>query len=195
MSTMPTTTTPPQIAQFIATMRQHQQTIEALVQPLTADQFQWQPAPSEWSIAEILDHLTTIHTAMLPRLAAARARAERKGWHSNGPFRYGWLGGLFILSNEPTAPAVTTPPAYAPPARTGRDPATVLREFTQAQTALKTYAQQVTGLDIGRAKAPSAAFAALRLSVFEWLAVFEAHERLHIAQIEQTITHPAFPTA
>lgn len=186
---------PPQLAQFVAAMQRHQQTIDALAQPLTADQFGWQPAPGTWSVAEILDHLTTIHTAMLPPLEEARLTAERKGWHSDAPFRYGFFGALFIRSNEPTAPATTTPPAYVPPARAGRDQATVLREFTQAQTALLTYAAHAAGLDIGRVKAASAAFAPLRLSVFEWLAVFEAHERLHIAQIEQTITHPAFPAA
>ena len=83
--------------------------IGTLVDPLTDDQFVWQPAPGAWSIAGCLDHLNVTARLYLPTLDEGISEAIRRGVYGEGPFQYAWLGRLLTFVNEP-------PPRFRVPA-------------------------------------------------------------------------------
>ena len=74
---------------------------DALVNPLIDEQFHWRPAPKVWSIAECLDHLNATARMYLPKLDEGIAEAIRLGAYGSGPFRYSWIGRIFVRTSEP----------------------------------------------------------------------------------------------
>ena len=77
----------PEIDEF----RQHFERLaaeaDALVAPLTEEQFTWRPAAGSWSIAECIDHLNSTARLYLPRLDEGIAEGIRRGLYGEGTER------------------------------------------------------------------------------------------------------------
>ena len=76
---------------------------------LSEAELAWRPEPGRWSIAEHLLHLDTTTRTFLPVVDRTIEEARSKGFTSQGPFRLGLKGRLFVWYNEP-------PPAFRLPA-------------------------------------------------------------------------------
>ena len=61
---------------------------EALVKPLTHEQFNWKPSSEEWSVAECIEHLNKSGQAYEPAFEQA---LEKGGPGGAPPFRYGFF--------------------------------------------------------------------------------------------------------
>src|SRR5918996_5798168 len=89
---------------------------DALVAPLSDAQFNWQPAPAAWSVAQCIDHLNITARQYLPSLDEGIADAIRRGQYAEGPFAYNWIGRLFVRTMEPPVRLkVKTPASFQPP--------------------------------------------------------------------------------
>ena len=75
---------------------------DALVEPLSDEQFTWQPTPDSWSVALCIDHLNTTAREYLPKLDEGIANAIRRGQFTAGPYRYNWIGRLMVHVVKPT---------------------------------------------------------------------------------------------
>jgi hypothetical protein len=166
--------------------------IGTLVDPLTDDQFAWQPAPNAWSIAGCLDHLNVTARLYLPTLDEGISEAIRRGVYGEGPFRYAWLGRVLVFVNEP-------PPRFRVPAPARVHPAAA-RPRSEIVAALRAYQvqfvdrlRQANGLDLARARvgAPTAPW--LRFSLGSGFALMAAHQRRHLWQAQQIAGRPGFP--
>jgi hypothetical protein len=165
---------------------------DALVAPLTDEQFRWQPAPGAWSIGECIDHLNVTARLYLPRIDQGIADAMRRGLYGGGPFRYGFLGRWFTKSQEPPARIRTkTVKAFNPPADRSR--AEIMAAFRAYQVQYIDRLHQANGLDLARARVSSPAFAWLRFSLGSGFSLMAAHERRHLWQARHVAQHPAFP--
>ena len=69
----------PEIDEFRQQFERLAAEADALVAPLTEEQFTWRPAPGSWSIAECIDHLNSTARLYLPRLDEGIAEAIRRG--------------------------------------------------------------------------------------------------------------------
>jgi hypothetical protein len=110
----------PEIDDFRRRFEQLSADADALVAPLTDAQFRWRPNPTSWSVAQCIEHLNVTARVYLPFLDEAIANAIRRGLYGPGPFRYNWLGRLFVFSLEPPARFGRKRPRHSSPSPTAR---------------------------------------------------------------------------
>lgn len=165
---------------------------DALVAPLTEDQFNWTPAPGAWSVAECIDHLNVTARLYLPRLDEAIAAAIRRGLYAEGPFTHDLIGRLFLLSMEPPAKLrVKAPQSFRPGARRARSE--IMAAFRAYQVQFVDRLRQANGLDLRRAKVLSPGSTWIRMSLNSGFALMAAHERRHLWQARRVIAAAGFP--
>ena len=165
---------------------------DALVAPLTDQQFAWQPAPDAWSIAQCIDHLNTTARLYLPRLDDGIANAIRQGLYGEGPFTYWWIARMFVRNLEPPPrPRVRTPPAFRPPPeRTRHD---IMAAFRAYQVQYVDRLRQANGLDLVRARVRSPVATWIPMPLGTGFAAMAAHERRHLWQARRVVEAPGFP--
>ena len=165
---------------------------DALVAPLTDDQFTWQPAPNAWSVGQCIDHLNTAARLYLPRLDDGVADAIRQGLYGEGPFKYWWIARLFVATLEPPVRLrVKTPAAFQPPP--GRRRHDILAAFRAYQVQYVDRLRQANGLDLARARVGSPVSKWIVMPLGSGFAAMAAHERRHLWQARRVIEAPGFP--
>ena len=165
---------------------------DALVSPLTEEQFTWQPAPAAWSVAQCIEHLNVTARMYLPQLDEGIAEAIRRGLYGEGPFAYGLVGGFFVRTMEPPAKLrVRAPESFQPGPRRGR--AEIMAAFRAYQVQFVDRLRQSNGLDLRRAKVHSPAITWIKMSLGAGFALMAAHERRHLWQAQRVIQAAGFP--
>ena len=164
----------------------------ALVAPLTEEQFNWKPAPDSWSIAECLDHLNTTARLYLPHLDTGIAEGLRRGLYGKGPFTHDLIGRLFVRSMEPPARIkVKAPARFQPPPQRSRS--AIMAAFGGYQVQFIDRLHQASGLDLTRAKVRSPLSPWIRMSLNSGFALMAAHERRHLWQARRVASAAGFP--
>lgn len=159
---------------------------EALVAPLTDDEFGWQPAPTSWSVGQCLEHLNVSARQYLPAIDDAIASAIRRSLFNEGPFTYNWIGRLVVASMEPPPRfAFKAPKVFRP--EEPRPPRDVLAGFRAYQVQYIDRLHAANGLDLARARVRSPAAAWLWLPLGSAFALMAAHERRHLWQARQVL--------
>jgi hypothetical protein len=183
----------PEIDGFRQQFEEISQRADALVRPLRDDQFGWRPAAGVWSIAECLDHLNTTARVYLPAVDKAIADAIRQGLYGEGPFKYSWVGRLFVHFSEPPARIrLRSPRAFSPEASRSRQ--VVMAALHAYQVQYIDRLRQANGLDLARARVASPVSRWLRFSLGSAFALMAAHERRHLWQARRITEMPGFPT-
>jgi hypothetical protein len=166
---------------------------DAMVGPLTEEQFTWRAGPEIWSIAQTLDHLNATARFYLSCLDEGIADAIRRGLYAEGPFSYRRIGRLLV--------AVAEPPSRlrrkARPALQPRDPRRqqeVMPAFRAYQVQYIDRLRQANGLDLGRATVRTPMARWLWMSLGSGFALVAAHERRHLWQAKRVRSMEGFPT-
>ena len=165
---------------------------DALVSPLTDEQFTWRPSPAVWSIAHCIDHLNATARSYLPALDEGIADAIRRGLYAEGPFHYNWIGRLFVWSLEPPPRFRSKAPAAFLPAPS-RPRADIMAAFHAYQVQFVDRLRQANGLDVARARVSSPVSSWLRIPLGSGFALQIAHERRHLWQARALTSKPGFP--
>ena len=105
--------------------------VDALIGPLSDEQFAWQPAPDVWSVSQCLDHLNATARQYLPAMDDGVAEAVRRGLYGGGPYSYTWVGRLMVYLMQPTTHMrATAPKAFLPePGRSRHDVVAAFRAY------------------------------------------------------------------
>lgn len=187
-------TLPPELEAFRAEFDNLAGTAETVSAPLSDDQFNWQPAPDRWSVAQCLEHLNATARAYLPVLDDAISDAIRKGVYGPGPYQYNFLGRLAVRRMEPPVTRPFKAPRHFLPQPRRRKQET-LPAFRAYQTQYIDRLRQANGLDLARAKvhSPIAGYTWVRIPLGSAFAMMLAHERRHIWQARQVVASRAFP--
>lgn len=164
----------------------------ALAAPLDDEQFNWQPAPGVWSIAQCIEHLNVTTRLYLPKLDEGIAEAIRRGLYGEGPFTYNWIGRFLVFSLEPPPRfRLKAPKAFQPvPFRARQD---VLAAFRAYQKQYVDRLRQASGLDLARARVSSPTAAWIRMPLGSGFALMAAHERRHLWQARNVLARAEFP--
>ena len=166
--------------------------VEKLLFGIRPDQFNWRPAPGQWSISECLTHLNVVDGIDADLLARAVIAARAKGWTSAGPFRYGALSTWLIGKLEPPVKMKTTAPKiYVPPPDQPLE--TVQREFYRIHDRLVEILGMAEGLDLARIKVPTPLARWIHFSFTQRVRLLAAHDRRHLWQAWQVPQAPGFP--
>ena len=182
----------PEIDEFRRQFDQLADEADALVAPLTEEQFIWQPAPGSWSVAQCVDHLNVTARLYLPRLDEGIAEGIRRGLYGEGPFTHDFIGKWFVRTMEPPARLkIKAPAAFHPAPQRSR--AEIMAAFRAYQVQFVDRLRQASGLDLRRAKVVSPASTWIKMSLNAAFALMVAHERRHLWQARQVIAAPGFP--
>ncbi len=185
-------TLPPELDAFRVEFEGFADAAAAMAEPLSDDQFNWQPSPEEWSIAQCLEHLNTTARAYLPMLDAGIEESIRKGIYGEGPYRYNLVGRLFVRWMEPPVRRkFKAPKAFLPQPR--RSKVETIPAFRAYQTQLVDRLRQANGLDLARARVASPVYAWLRIPLGSAFAMMVAHQRRHLWQARQVQARRHFP--
>jgi hypothetical protein len=181
-----------EVEEFRQQFEQRSQDAEAIVEPLSDDQFNWRHAPEAWSVAQCIEHLNTSARLYLPQLDEAIANAIRRGMYGEGPFSYNVIGRFLTAAMEPPPRfKLKAPKPFHPPPPRPRSE--VMAAFKAYQVQFQDRLRQANGLDLARAKVRSPTAAWLRFSLGSGFALMLAHERRHLWQARSVIAHADFP--
>jgi hypothetical protein len=165
---------------------------DAFVSPLTDRQFTWRPSPETWSIAHCIDHLNATARTYLPALDEGIADAIRRGLYAEGPFRYNWIGRVFVWTVEPPPRFKSkAPTAFLP--SPSRPRAEIMAAFRAYQLQFVDRLRQANGLDLARARVSSPIAKWLKLPLGSGFALQVAHERRHLWQARRVAEMDGFP--
>lgn len=182
----------PEIDEFRQQFERLATEADALVAPLTAEQFLWQPSPGSWSVAQCIDHLNATARMYLPRLDEGIAEAMRRGLYGEGPFTHDFIGKLFVRTMEPPPRLKMKAPATFHPAPQ-RSRAEIMAAFRAYQVQFVDRLRQASGLDLRRARVVSPVSTWIKMSLNSGFALMAAHERRHLWQAQQVLAAPGFP--
>ncbi|HVG69248.1 MAG TPA: DinB family protein, partial [Vicinamibacterales bacterium] len=182
----------PEIDEFRREFERLAAEADALVAPLSEEQFMWQPSPGSWSVAQCLDHLNATARMYLPRLDEGIAEAMRRGLYGEGPFAHDFIGKFFVRTMEPPPRLKVKAPASFHPAPQ-RSRAEIMAAFRAYQVQFVDRLRQASGLDLRRAKVMSPASTWIKMSLNSGFALMVAHERRHLWQAQQVLAAPGFP--
>jgi len=182
----------PEIDGFREQFEQLAAEADALVAPLSDQQFQWQPRPDSWSVAQCVEHLNVTARLYLPKLDEGIAEAIRRGAYGPGPFTYNWMGRFMVWIVSPTTRIKAKAPKPFQPAQ-GRPRQEVMAAFRAYQVQYIDRLRQANGLDLSRARVSSPVAAWLRMPLGSGFATMIAHERRHLAQARRVLSAPGFP--
>ena len=165
---------------------------DALVRPLTEEQFIWRPAHGSWSISECIDHLNVTARLYLPQLDEGIAEAIRRGLYAEGPFTHDLIGRFFVRTMEPPARiSLKAPSSFHPVVHRSRSE--IMAAFRAYQVQFVDRLRQASGLDLRRAKVHSPASTWIKMSLNSGFALMAAHERRHLWQAQRVIATAGFP--
>ena len=158
--------------------------VKKLIEGLSEEQFNWRPAEDRWSMAECLDHLCMLGSYMIPKIDEATRIAEEKGWRSDGPFQYGFIGNWFVraVSGGDGAPKrrFRAPAMYTP--KSEHSISRVEAAFVSLQDDFVERLHKANGLDLKRVKLASPVTRLLQFSLGQWFALLAGHQRRHFWQ-------------
>lgn len=162
-----------------------------LCTPLSNGQFNWRPAPKQWSISECLSHLNVADGLDVPAIRQAIERARASGLTGTGPFHYGFLSRKFVQFSEPPVRLkFKAPKVYRPVSNLPKDQ--VVAEFIWIHDQLLELVSRSNGLDLARIKVPTA-FRYVTFSLGQRFALLGAHDRRHLRQAWHVLRTPNFP--
>lgn len=165
---------------------------DALIAPLTEEQFNWEPKPGAWSVAQCIEHLNITARLYLPRLDEGIADAIRGGLYGEGPYQHDLIGRMFIRVMEPPATfKVKAPVSFRPGPRRSRSE--IMAAFRAYQVQFVDRLRQANGLDLRRAKVHSPASTWIKMSLGAGFALMAAHERRHLWQARRVTQSEGFP--
>jgi len=155
-----------------------------LTEGLNEAQFNWRPAPGQWSIEECLEHLTMVGTWEVQAIERAIDDARARGLTGSGPYQYGWFDRWIVRMTEPPVRRKVRAPRRFVPVH--EQPITaVLPTFLHLQGMLLIQIERAAGLNLARVKVETPISRFLRMSLGMMFAQASAHERRHLEQAQR----------
>jgi hypothetical protein len=152
-----------------------------LTEGLSEAQFNWRPAPGEWSIEECLEHLTVVGGWEVRAIESAIDQAHARGLKGTGPFRYSWFDRWLVRMTEPPVRRKVRAPRRFVPIH--EQPVTaVLPTFLHVQSMFLLQINRAQDLDLARVKVATPISRLFRMSLGMTFLQAAAHERRHLEQ-------------
>lgn len=164
--------------------------LEAAFADLDQRQADWQPGPERWSVGEVLHHLTLSNRYFAARVSRLIERGRADGMIATADARRTWPRLRLIADRKASGP-VENPSGSTP---TANLPIAELRaDLSTSHHAVAEQVSSIAWLDLGNIKANHPL--GFEINLFQWFDAAGAHERRHLAQIEEVKASPGFPPA
>jgi hypothetical protein len=174
----------PELEQYSQAFEEVKVRARNLADGLNEAQFNWRPAPGQWSIEECLAHLTIVGTWEIRAIERAIDQAKAQGTTGSEPFRYGWIDRWIVRMTEPPVRRKYSAPRRFRPLHA--QPVTaVLPTFLHLQGLFELELKRSAGLDLARVKVDTPISRFLKFSLGMMFAQTAAHERRHLDQAQR----------
>ena len=173
---------------LVEDLKSSEQAARSLVNGLTEQQLNWQPAPGSWSIGQCLEHLCITDETYLPAITAALKEKPDAPVAQIVP---GWFGSWFIrnfVEPSPQTKRASAPAKIRPTARVGL---TVLDRFLNQ--AVRNLIADARKKDVNRIRFWNPFVKGIRFTAGTGLEIIASHERRHLLQAERVLRSPNFP--
>ncbi len=161
---------------------------------LSAQQLNWKPDASRWSVAQCLEHLVTANGQMADMADAALDGSRSRTLWQRLPVWPRLLGRMLIRTQSPDATRKFKAPSQAQPAASAIDAAIVGR-FVDQQRELTTRLAAAAARDLAAITMTSPFLGIVTYSVLDGWRLIVAHERRHVAQAKRVMGSAGFPGA
>ncbi len=147
---------------------------------------QQHPANGGWSALECLEHLNRYAAYYMPAIEKAIKAAPRK---SSSVYHSGWLGEYFanLMRAEKAKPGKMSSPKDKNPSGTTLNAATVLKDFTQNLSRIRTLLNDALQADWGGIRIPTSLSPLVRLKLGDTLRFYVFHIDRHMAQATRAV--------
>lgn len=194
----PNTVSPPRalttMQPFFRELSVNRETALALLDGLTAAQLAWRPSETQWGLAEICSHLTTITSVYLPAIDEAIRRGHADAAYSDRPFQGSIISRFLVWTMEPPVRVrMRTPRMLGPNLNEAPEHARQL--YRSAQSAFELRLERAAGLDLAHVRVQLPTVRRARFSLGAVLALLLAHERRHLWQATVVRKSARFPHA
>lgn len=169
-------------------LEQHRHTFESialeaneLAKGLSEAQFNWRPAPGQWSIEECLAHLTMVGQWEVQAVGDAIDQGKARGLTGTGPFQYSAIERYILRESAPPVRHEMAAPRRFQPLH-GQPVTGVLPTFLHVQSQFMRLLERADGLDLRRIKVATPISRFLKMSLGMMFAQAAAHEQRHMMQ-------------
>src|SRR5262245_66659894 len=92
-----------QLSEVIADAEQVNSTVASAFGGLSSEQINWKPSPSEWSIAQCLEHLLLLNKPYIPQIEKILAGKRQASLLERAPLLPAVFGRLVLASVQPAS--------------------------------------------------------------------------------------------
>ena len=159
---------------------------------LSPAQENFRPAPDDWSIAEIIEHLAILEERLLGLLTmmAKKAESAGEGRAADDGYRFKPVSLDQIVARSRQEKYVA--PEQVRP-RGGIPVKDSLERLRQSRNGLQALRPRLETADLSGARYPHPAFGPL--DAYQWLVMIGVHEDRHLRQIEALMARPEYQSA
>jgi len=156
---------------------------------LTQAQFDFRPSPDDWSIGEILNHLTILE-ARVSALINMKVKEAKAAGHGPDLDETSVLCCLDDLGIETPVTKIKAPELVHP--KHGIEKASLLESLSGTRQKLLTALENLSAVDPTRLSAPHPIFGEWNL--YKWTVAVGKHEHRHAVQIDGVKSASGFPS-
>ena len=188
---MATTTKDAGLAGLIEQLRAATNEAREAFGALTAEQLNWKPSSSEWSVGQCVEHLMKTNGSYFTTLEEV-ARGSRKStvWERFSPLSPFW-GEFLVKALEPTGKRkLKTTRKFQPPSDVAAD---VVEKFAAQQGQLEKLMEGTGVVNLRKVVITSPFNPMVTYRLFDAYRGLVAHERRHLAQARRVLESENFP--
>src|SRR5262245_9338661 len=180
------------LSEVIAQAEQVRSAVNAAFRGLSSEQINWKPSPSEWSIAQCLEHLLLLNKPYIPQIEKILAGKRQASLWERAPLLPAFFGRLGLAAVQPASKQqVKARPAFVP-ASSDIDIG-ILHRFSAHQGDLIHLMKATAELPIEKIIITSVVSPVVTYSLSDAYRILVAHERRHLQQAERVMQMPGFP--
>jgi hypothetical protein len=180
------------LSNLIAATNAVTQETQARFGPLTAQQLNWKPDASQWSIAQCFEHLVTANESYFPAFEQVLAGKKKTTLWERVPWLPTLWGKMLIKAVSPETTRKLKAPKIYRPASSSIDGA-IIRQFIDRQEQVIRYMKASEGLDLEKIIMPSPVTNFITYSLMDAYRIIVAHEKRHLLQATRVLGMSSFP--
>jgi len=159
---------------------------------LSAEQINWRPSKTEWSIGQVFDHLIISNRPYLTIIEEVRERRKRRRAWERMPLLPRFFGKSLISTLRPdSGRKVKARPAFYP--STSHISAEIITNFIEQQDRLLTLMEATRGLNLDGITITSPVVRFITYSLMDAYRIIVVHEQNHFVQARQVMEVSGFP--
>ncbi len=175
-----------QIDNFIANAKIINDEVRETFGKLSAEQLNWKPNESEWSVGQGFDHLITTNNLYFENIQKVADGIHVNNWFSAIPFVPKLIGTMLKKAVSPDSPRkIKTFSMFEPTSSDISE--TIIEDFGENQERLISLMEATIDLNLKKIKIPEPISIAVNVSLIDAFEILVIHEKRHFNQAKRVL--------